>query len=45
MSESRSPCTPLANPRSPKMVDKLPKIPTKGNLDLERVKESMYAFS
>jgi len=35
----------IENLLSPKMVDKLPKIPSKGNLDLERVKESMYAFS
>lgn len=35
----------IENLLSPKMVDKLPEIPSKGNLDLERVKESMYAFS
>ena len=35
----------ICNLLSPKMLKDLPEVPTKGNLDLDCVKESMYAFS
>lgn len=35
----------IENLLSPKMAEKLPEAPKKGNLDLNQVKESMYAFS
>ena len=35
----------IENLLSPKKAEKLPAAPTKGNLNLELVKESMYAFS
>lgn len=35
----------ICNLLSPKMLKDLPEVPTKGNLDLDCTKESMYAFS
>lgn len=35
----------ICNLLSPKMLKDLPEVPTKGNLDLDCAKESMYAFS
>lgn len=35
----------IENLLSPKMAEKLPEAPKKGKLDLDQVKESMYAFS
>lgn len=35
----------IENLLSPKMAEKLPEAPTKGNLELDQVKLSMYAFS
>lgn len=35
----------ICNLLSPKMLKDLPKVPTKGDLDLDCAKESMYAFS
>ena len=35
----------IENLLSPKKAEKLPPAPTKGNLELDKVKESMYAFS
>lgn len=35
----------IENLLSSKKAEKLPQIPSKGNLDLDKVKESMYAFS
>mgnify|MGYP001163124129 CR=1 FL=1 len=35
----------ICNLLSPKMLKDLPEVPTKGDLDLECAKESMYAFS